>query len=189
MLMHLLCLSLPGRTCQLRSQQIRSRCLQRCRSQRPCQPLQVSQLRLWIALPRRGLASRQALTHLGAILAVARHLRRPCAYVGYSAFLALALLKRVRVFCWEGANRVDIVAVFAPWALTFCAASSVADCIACMYEVCPFTGEASCHHISEEVPLRRCNHYVAAMPTGLIFECSDHGTIEEFYIGLGVAVQ
>ena len=48
-------------------------------------------------------------------------LHRARAFTGLSAFLLLALVKRVRLHVWLGANRHDLVTLHAPWASDFLA--------------------------------------------------------------------
>ena len=52
----------------------------------------------------------------GRLLTLAREIRRPKAYVGYSAFVLMGLLKRCRPCVWEGASFIDLLAVFCSWA-------------------------------------------------------------------------
>jgi hypothetical protein len=65
--------------------------------------------------PEAAARALQATAVLDEELALARQLRDPRYYVGYSAFILFALRFGVRPFMWEGANRVDIVHTFAPW--------------------------------------------------------------------------
>ena len=44
------------------------------------------------------------------LLALAREIRRPGAYVGYSAFLLLGALKKCQPCVWEGAVFIDLLA-------------------------------------------------------------------------------
>ena len=48
------------------------------------------------------------------LLALARSIRRPGYYVGYSAFILFALLKRCKPCAWEGREKVHLLQVFAP---------------------------------------------------------------------------
>ena len=65
--------------------------------------------------PEPAARSLQAAAVLDKRLALARQIRTPRNYVGYSAFILFALRFGVRPFMWEGANRVDIVHAFTPW--------------------------------------------------------------------------
>ena len=53
-----------------------------------------------------------------ALLSLVRDLRRPRAYVGYTAFILFALCKKCQPCAWEGSNYVDLLDVFAPWAVS-----------------------------------------------------------------------
>ena len=55
-----------------------------------------------------------------SFLKLARELRTPGAYVGYSAFVLFALSFGVRPYMWEGKERIDIVGQFAPHLLERC---------------------------------------------------------------------
>ena len=54
------------------------------------------------------------------LLALARTIRKPRAYVGYSAFILMGLLNKCRPCAWEGASFIDLIDVFAPWANELC---------------------------------------------------------------------
>jgi len=51
------------------------------------------------------------------MLRLARELRRPNSYVGYIAFILLALCKKCQPCAWEGNNFLSLLEVFAQWAL------------------------------------------------------------------------
>ena len=55
----------------------------------------------------------------------------PCHYIGESALLLFALLKRMRVTVWHGTGRNELVARHAPWALPFMTAEAPFEVIAC----------------------------------------------------------
>jgi hypothetical protein len=67
-----------------------------------------------IPLQARQRAALEAAVVLDELLKLARDLRTPGAYVGYSAFVLFALSFGVRPYMWEGTERIDIVEVFAP---------------------------------------------------------------------------
>jgi len=54
---------------------------------------------------------------LGRLISLAREIRRPRQYVGYSFFILFGLARRCRPRIWEGASCVDLIETFAPWAL------------------------------------------------------------------------
>ena len=71
---------------------------------------------------------------LRAVLDLAREIRRPNTYVGYAAFLLMALAKRVRPIAWEGTAQMDLVEVFAPWATESCSEACAVDVVCCAME-------------------------------------------------------
>ena len=50
------------------------------------------------------------------LLSLARDIRRPGQYVGYSAFVLMALVMKCRPIVWEGSSSIDLLETFAPWA-------------------------------------------------------------------------
>ena len=137
---------------------------------------------------------------LGMMLHLARQVRRPRTYCGYSMFLVFAVMKRYRVFCWEGATRVDLVQVFAPWADDICTLETRADCVSCKYDCSPISGLVTCTPISATCTLAEVNHYVAVLPlgtqigggggSGVDLDSRGSGSyIERFYLALGQVVQ
>ena len=53
------------------------------------------------------------------IVALSREMGRQGVYVGQVAFLLLGLQRRMRLYLWIGARRVDLIKECAPWALPF----------------------------------------------------------------------
>ena len=53
------------------------------------------------------------------VLALAREIRKPQAWIGYIAFILFGLLHRVRPQVWEGAHKFCVIEQFAPWALEY----------------------------------------------------------------------
>ena len=68
---------------------------------------------------------------LEKLLALARAIRTPRTYVGHSAFLLFALSRNRRIFAWEGENRKDLLALYAPWAVKDSTTDAPVDVIAC----------------------------------------------------------
>jgi len=90
---------------------------------------------------------------LQAVLAMARSIVRPRAYVGWAAFLALALWQRAHVFVWEGLHRIDLVQSVAPWAVPLLSQTFVAHAVACRRTVDETSGEAFDWPISAANPV------------------------------------
>ena len=116
---------------------------------------------------------------LQALLKLAREIRDPREYVGYSYFILLALCKHCRPIVWEGSHPVDIVETFAPWAIGQCDRSCGVEAVCCCFESLP-DGTALMRPVSEEFPLDRCRHFLAC--SFLHFEEPAQGTsIQAFY--------
>ena len=50
------------------------------------------------------------------LLTLARQIRQPRSYVGYSAFILMGLRMKCQPCVWEGSSFIDLLEVFAPWA-------------------------------------------------------------------------
>ena len=101
-------------------------------------------------------------------------LHRARAFTGLSAFLLLALVKRVRLHVWLGANRYDLVTLHAPWASDFLApAGGQFDIIGCQYCVDATSG-VSTLHVVEDAHGSLLNHWVAGVQ---VRGCSDSAAV------------
>ena len=67
----------------------------------------------------------------GLILQLAREIRSPRSYVGYSFFVLLGVCKRCQPFMWEGNQRINLLGQFAPWALTSATSACAVDGVVC----------------------------------------------------------
>lgn len=138
-----------------------------------------------LPVPSQGSVLDDSNSPLAKMMSLAREIRKPRAYVGYAAFLLLALKKRCHVFIWEGSHRVNLLEVFAPWAVDSCLNMLTVDAILCKY-----TPGHHCKQVSDDCPIDNCNHYVA----GLSID-HQHGEIlrsessfEAFYLNCNLAV-
>ncbi len=123
---------------------------------------------------------------MGALLAVARQIRAPGEYVGYAAFLLFAMCKKVVVHAWEGANRVNLLNVYARWALRLCERELEVDAVCCAC-VPDDAGQARLVAITEAHGMQACRHYIAGAQTGA--EVNLYGDdIESFYGKLGITL-
>ena len=121
------------------------------------------------------------------LLTVARGIRNPRQYVGYSFFAVLALAYECRPCAWEGSSRVDLVAEYAPWAVPRCTGACAVDAVCCCMVPAVAGGHASMVQVCEAFPLNECTHFVAAAP--MEGAMADGGqAIEGFYSALGLAV-
>ena len=68
---------------------------------------------------------------LGALLKLARAIRQPRHYIGYSAFICVCLSRGCRAYFWEGASRIDLLNPYAPWAIERCTRICAVDGIRC----------------------------------------------------------
>ena len=106
----------------------------------------------------------------GQLLNLARDIRRSHSYVGLSFFVLFGLLKKCRPFVWEGGNIVDLVEVFAPWALEQCSGECAVQAICVCFEVLD-GGECRMVRVSEDHPLGQTKHFLAAASIGHKLEC------------------
>ena len=97
-----------------------------------------------------------------AALKLARDIRRPKTWIGYIAFVLFALLKECKPSCWEGANKLCFIELFAPWANIYCTKDIAYAAIPCALRT-NASGVIECVQIDEETPLNRMSHYVAAI--------------------------
>ena len=130
---------------------------------------------------------------LNRVIAVARSVRPKCSYVGYAAFLALALCKKLRVMLWAGDHAYDLVATFAPWADLLQFADCPVLAVACVYRVDEVTGATMLWPISADLGEHNMNHFVAAV-TDVAAAAAPPGSgsgddLSMFYSRLGLAVQ
>ena len=121
------------------------------------------------------------------LLALAREIRRPRAYVGYSAFILMGLLKKCRPCVWEGASFIDLLEVFAPWAQEHCTTPLPVTAVPCAL-VAQAGGSVELAPISAEHPLSKTSHFVAGItiPECQVLEGSC--SFEALYASLGVAI-
>ena len=110
------------------------------------------------AVAGRGVQAKHKID--AALLSLAREIRRPRAYVGYSAFVLMALDKKYRTCVWEGAARADLLEWAAPWATQHCSREPLMDAIACAV-VAKAGGSVECFPISCDRPLQNTSHFVA----------------------------
>ena len=68
---------------------------------------------------------------LGALLKLARDIRQPRHYIGYSAFMCFCLSRGCRAYIWEGGDRIDLLHSYAPWAIDRCPLRCAVDGVCC----------------------------------------------------------
>ena len=122
------------------------------------------------------------------LLALSRELRSHRKYVGYSAFLIFSLLRKIRVFVWEGSNRIDLCKVFLPaWALESVSTPADVDAVFCGY-LRDEDGKPRWAPVSASLPAASCSHYVCGLLTDVIDEGGDDTCVDGYYAGLGVVI-
>ena len=129
-----------------------------------------------------------------SLLSLAREIRKPRQYVGYSAFVLMALLMGARPCAWEGSALNDLISTYAPWADN-CTVPCQVQVVCCALQAHP-DGRARLCAISEELPLNTCRHFVAArtVPQTTVAETAVTGSsygateFERLYQSLGVVV-
>ena len=121
---------------------------------------------------------------LDKLMRLAREIRRPQQYIGYSAFVLFGLAKKCRPVMWEGEERVDLLDTFAPWALEHCNRICGVDGVCCCLEVAS-SGHPVMRPVSSDNPLHECKHFVACTSIDGDLAC-DGMSFQAFYQRLGV---
>ena len=130
------------------------------------------------------LAQLSENTILRALLQLARDIRKPRTYIGYSALICFALARGCRPFVWEGETKIDVVASHAPWAVGRCTKECAVDAVVCCMVPAVAGGHAEMMPVSAMRPLTDCNHFVAAVPmTDVLLGWGD--SIEALYSSMG----
>ena len=126
-------------------------------------------------------------TPIGKLMWLARDIKISRGYVGYSGWVAFALMQRCRLFMWEGENRTNMLETFAPWSNGFCTAEVSAEVVFCK---CMAGG--GCKQVSLECKLNECDHFVVGIPVGLaaaeLTIEGDSSDFEAFYLNRGIAI-
>ena len=119
------------------------------------------------------------------IWTLARQIRTPRTYMGYSFFLLVAIARHCKLIMWEGEQRIDLLDVYSPWAVESAVADGAVEGVVCCMEALP-CGNAKMVPVCEEHPLTECKHFLAChqLELELGFDCGD--SIESFYGRLGV---
>ena len=96
------------------------------------------------------------------LVALAHQISKPRNYVGFSAFLLMALLKQRRPRFWIGENCDDIVDIYIPNFAAKCTHACAVEGI-CVALVENDRRELAYAEISPGNPLDRCRHFMAAV--------------------------
>ena len=158
--------------------------LQYMRPPAPASPMDVDSFAVSIASCPEDGAQR---TIESTLLALAREIRRPHAYVGYSAFLLMAFLKKCRPCVWEGSSFIDLLDVFAPWGKEQCTKPVVITAVPCAV-IAQAGGSVELAPISVDHPLSSTKHFVAGMPCPACEVQQSCCSFEVLYASLGVNI-
>ena len=120
------------------------------------------------------------------ILELARSIRSPRTYVGYTFFVLLGICKKCQPVMWEGSERVNLLKKYAPWALPSAVGDCAVDAVVCCMRSLP-TGRAELLQVSEDPPLADCRHFVACHKITTSQE-REGDSIEAFYGRLGIVL-
>ena len=119
------------------------------------------------------------------LLALARSIRRPRSYVGYSAFVLMGLLKNCQPCMWEGECFFDLLDTFAPWRKD--ADTKMLHVVGIPCTLVSLAGGAvACMTVSEEHPLKTINHFVGGCHIPGTAVAADADGLEAFYAALGI---
>ena len=121
------------------------------------------------------------------LLRLAREIRRPHAYVGYSAFILFGLKKKVQPCVWEGTCHVDLLKVYAPWASELCPVQLHITAIPCALVAQP-SGAAELAPICKQFPLHTTRHFVAGIGMEEVEVTGDAYGFDILYASLGIAI-
>ena len=120
------------------------------------------------------------------LLALAREIRQPGKYVGYSAFILMGLMHKCQPCMWEGETRINLIETFAPWATDHCTKAIIVTAIACKLIAKP-GGSVECRPISTTDPLDRTSHFVAGVPIPTAAVAGTHNDFDAYYASHGTA--
>jgi hypothetical protein len=121
------------------------------------------------------------------LLALARNIRKPTTYAGYSAFILMGLLKKCQPCVWEGTAFIDLLEVFAPWAKEHCTKLLAATSVPCAL-VGKAGGSVELAPISAEHPLSATSHFVAGIRIPECDVLQSSCSFQELYASFGVAI-
>ena len=96
------------------------------------------------------------------MLALAREIRKPRAYVGYSAFVLMGLAMECQPCTWEGSSFSNLLATYIPWAMEHCTKQLHVSAVCCGL-VAQANGSVECVVISDEHPLSEVKHFVCGI--------------------------
>ena len=114
------------------------------------------------AAPEPSLCQSSAIVE--QVVALSREMGKKGAYVGQVAFVLLALKRKMRLHLWVGAERVDVIEKFAPWAMHVCREEALGDTILSRVVVDEDTGLLQVFRVTDDASAIAANHFVACLP-------------------------
>ena len=121
------------------------------------------------------------------LLELARQIRTPRAYVGYAAFILMGLVKKCRPCVFEGAAHLDLLKIFAPWALSQSTTELAVVAIPCALKASA-NGLAELMPICKEYPLSSTRHFVGACMMEETGTAAEALMFETMYASMGVCI-
>ena len=121
------------------------------------------------------------------LLELARQIREPRAYVGYAAFILMGLVKKCRPCVFEGAAHLDLLKIFAPWALSESTTELAVSAVPCALKASA-NGLAELMPICEEYPLSNTSHFVGACTIEESGVAAEALQFETFYASMGICI-
>ena len=121
------------------------------------------------------------------LLELARQIRKPHAYVGYAAFILMGLVKKCRPCVFEGAVHLDLLKVFAPWALSQSTTELAVSAVPCALNASA-NGLAELMPICKEYPLSNTRHFVGACTMEESGTAAEALMFETFYASMGICI-
>ena len=121
------------------------------------------------------------------LLELARQIRKPRDYVGYAAFILMGLVKKCRPCVFEGAVHMDLLKVFAPWALSQSTTELAVSAVPCALKASAH-GLAELMPICAECPLPSTRHFVGACIMEESGAAAEALMFETIYASMGICI-
>ena len=121
------------------------------------------------------------------LLELARQIRKPRAYVGYAAFILMGLVKKCRPCVFEGATHLDLLKIFAPWALSQSTTELAVSAVSCALKASA-NGLAELMPICREYPLSSTCHFVGACMMEETGTAAEALIFNSLYASMGICI-
>ena len=127
----------------------------------PAAPVDLVDVEAFVIAPDTAPAVAARRKVEARLVELARQIRKPRAYVGYAAFILMGLVKKCRPCVFEGATHLDLLKIFAPWALSQSTTELAVLAVPCALKASA-NGLAELMPICKEYPLSNASHFVGA---------------------------